>query len=159
MDVDSDREALLKAIDAAVQDACAWFAGPGRASRAQVEGWGPRETLAHIYCWHQITIDLVESAERSGASMEVQASVDEINARALAEHAGKAIPDLLGEFRALHEEFLARVGAFNGADANLKLRTNGGEITLRKLLQMNAPHVRDHVAQLMEAEAALQPAH
>ena len=159
MDADSDREALLKAVDSAVQDVCGWFAGPGLASRAQVDGWGPWEVLAHLLCWHQLTIDAVESAARGGPPVQLQASVDETNARALAKQAGKAIPDMLVEFRALHEEYLARVGAFHEADAILRLRTDGREFTLREQLQMNGLHVRDHVAKLMEAEAARPPAH
>jgi hypothetical protein len=158
LDADSHRDALLKAVEAAVEEACAWFAGPGLNSQARVDEWGPREVLAHFFYWHRLTIDAVESVSQGGPPGRLQASLDETNAAALAGLAGKAIPDLLAEFRALHEDYMARVGAFNDLDAILRVRSDGRGAKLPEQLELNARHIRNHLAQLREAEAARPPA-
>ncbi len=152
MTTSQEKEKLVQEVDSVVQEAFAWFEGPGLTSQARVEEWGAWEVLAHFLYWHQLTIDSLESVTKGGQPLGIPAPLDETNAMALARQAGKSIPDLAAEWRGLHDTYLDRVRSFSELDAPVRVRGDGTHLNMVQQLEMNARHIQGHMQQLQEAE-------
>ena len=151
MSTSQDNERLLQEVDSVVQEAFAWFEGPGLTSQARVDQWGAWEILAHFLYWHQLTIDSLESVTKGGPPLGISAPLDETNAMTLARQAGKSIPDLTAEWRGLHDTYLDRVRSFSELDAPVRVRGDGTQMNMVQALEMSARHIRGHMQQLQEA--------
>ena len=91
------RDQLIGSVEEAFQEAASYFDGPGPTSDVRVGDWGPREVLCHFLYWHEATARGMESVAARGGPHRVAASVDDMNARAIARRAGWSIDRLLQE--------------------------------------------------------------
>ena len=153
MPTNQEKEALLQEVDSVVQDACAWFEGPGLTSQARVEEWGAWEVLAHFLYWHNLTAESVKSVAEGGPPLGLPAPLDETNSIAIARQAGKTIPDLVAELRNIHSQYVQEVQSFDNLDVPIRIRPNGTHATVLHQLQQNSNHIRGHMQQLREAES------
>ena len=80
---------LIAALEQSVESGLAYFQGPGGQSKVMIGHWGPREVLCHLVWWHQATVEGMESVAKGGAPYRIDASVDEMNARAVGRLAGR----------------------------------------------------------------------
>jgi len=87
-------DGLITALEQSVESGLAYFQGPGSQAKVKIGHYGPREFLCQLVWWHQITAEGMESVASGGAPYRIYASVDEMNARAVARSASKAINQL-----------------------------------------------------------------
>jgi hypothetical protein len=145
-------ESLLAALDATVQDALAYFEGPGSTSRARIDEWGAWEVLCHFVFWHEATIAGMESVARGGAPYRLEAGVDELNARTIAKHQGKSFLDLIARLRELQEQLQQAARSLPDLEAPVMVRTDGSGLSGRERLEIMNRHWEQHVAELRAAE-------
>ncbi len=84
-------DSLITALEQSVESGLAYFQGPGGQSKVKIGRYEPREFLCQLVWWHQATAEGMESVAAGGAPYRIYASVDEMNARAVARFAGKDI--------------------------------------------------------------------
>jgi hypothetical protein len=59
-------DGLLARLDGVVQDALAYFEGPGRLTNARVDQWQARDVLMHFVYFHDATAWGIQSAALGG---------------------------------------------------------------------------------------------
>src|SRR5213083_510637 len=82
---------LIATLEQSVEAGLAYFQGPGSQSKVMIGHWGPREVLCQLVWWHQATTEGMESVAKGGAPYRIDASVDEMNARAVGRLAGRDV--------------------------------------------------------------------
>jgi hypothetical protein len=87
-------DSLIAALEQSVESGLAYFQGPGSQSKAKIGRYEPREFLCQLVWWHQATAEGMESVAAGGTPYRIYASVDEMNARAVARFAGKDVNQL-----------------------------------------------------------------
>jgi len=84
-------DSLITALEQSVESGLAYFQGPGSQSKVKIGRYEPREFLCQLVWWHQVTAEGMESVAAGGAPYRIYASVDEMNARAVARFAGRDV--------------------------------------------------------------------
>ena len=84
-------DSLITALEQSVESGLAYFQGPGSQSKVKIGRYEPRELLCQLVWWHQATAEGMESVAAGGAPYRIYASVDEMNARAVARFAGRDV--------------------------------------------------------------------
>ena len=151
MAASQDADALLDAVESAVDEAIQYFQGPGATSRAIIDQWGPREVLCHFLFWHEATARGMESVAGGGESYRADAGVDEMNARAIARRTGQDIPTLIAEARELQARLAEAARSLGDPGATVMLRSDGTRLSVRQRLELFPRHWREHVAELQAA--------
>jgi hypothetical protein len=73
MTTPASTDVLLANLDKVVQDALAYFTGPGRTSDARVDRWHARDVLMHFIYFHDATAWGIQSAALGGPPWHVPA--------------------------------------------------------------------------------------
>lgn len=102
-------EERLSALAQSIETGLAYFQGPGGQSEVRIGRWSPREVLCHLVWWHQVTVEGMESVIAGGAPYRIYASVDEMNARAVARLAGASMEQLAEQTRQFQERLAKAV--------------------------------------------------
>ena len=149
----TDNEAIVQNLDRVVNDVLAYFAGPGRTSRAQVDRWQGRDVLQHFIYFHDATAWGIQSVATGGPMWTLPADSDTINEvwRRLHEH--ESLDDLLGQARLAHARLLRAARGAPDLDQPCFRRANGETMTGRQRLDLLARHWGEHVGALQAAEA------
>ena len=145
------RDRLIASVEAAFQEAVAYFEGPGATSGVRVGEWGPVEVLCHFLYWHEATARGMESVAAGGGPHRVKAPVDDMNARAIARRSGWSIDRLLQEAAGLQQRLTRATRALPDLDAVALVRDDGTRLSGAQRLEVIADHWREHVAELRSA--------
>lgn len=148
MTYEQEVESRSATLDTAVDEGLAYFEGPGRLSEARIGDWSMRELLSHLVYWHEVSVKGMESVASGGRPFRLELSVDEANARAVAEKQGDDLSSLASEARSLHRRFTEAALAVGDLDAVVVVRADGSEASVRQRFEITTDHWREHAAQL-----------
>lgn len=145
------KEALLADLDRVVQDALAYFAGPGRTTTARVDRWQARDVLMHFIYFHDATAWGIQSAAIGGPLWPVPGDSDVVNdvCRRLHEH--ESFDELLGQARQAHARLMRAAREAPDLDRPCFQRATGEIMTGRQRLALLAGHWAEHVRELQAA--------
>ena len=149
----TDSEACIQNLDRVVNDVLGYFAGPGRASRAQVDRWQGRDVLQHFIYFHDATAWGIQSVATGGPVWTLPADSDTINEVCRRLHEHESLDDLIGQVRLAHARLLRAARGAPDLDQPCFRRANGEAMTGRQRLELLARHWGDHVGALQAAEA------
>ena len=148
MTTDQNLEELLSSLETSAQEVMRYFENPGATSNVRIGEWGPREVLCHFLPWLQFSIEGMESVAQGGEPRRLDVPTDDINARAVAEHAGEEVPQLLAQTRQLHQRLVRAAKAMPDLDAEVMVRFDGNVSTTRQRLEITARHWASHIKEL-----------
>ena len=149
----SDNEACIQNLDRVVNYVLAYFAGPGRTSRARVDRWQGRDVLQHFIYFHDATAWGIQSVATGGPMWTLPADSDTINEVCRRLHEHESLDDLLGQVRLAHARLLRAARGAPDLDQPCFRRANGEAMTGRQRLELLARHWGEHVGALQAAEA------
>ena len=149
----TDNEALIQNLDRVVNEVLAYFAGPGRTSRARVDRWQGRDVLQHFIYFHDATAWGIQSVATGGPVWTLPADSDTINEVCRRLHEHESLDDLLGQLRLAHARLLRAARNAPDLDQPCFRRANGETMTGRQRLELLARHWAEHVGALQAAEA------
>src|SRR5919204_2641059 len=92
----------IATLDKVVQDALAYFAGPGRTTDARVDRWQARDVLMHFIYFHDATAWGIQSAAQGGPPWPVPADADTVNEVCRRLHEHESFDELLTQLRRSH---------------------------------------------------------
>jgi hypothetical protein len=147
-------EPLIAALDRVVQDALAYFVGPGRDSGARVDRWQGRDILTHFLYFHDATAWGIQSVALGGPPWPVPADSDTVNEVCRRLHESESLDELLVQARHAHARLLQAARSAPDLDAPCFQRANGELLTGRQRLEGLARHWTGHLAELQAAAAA-----
>ena len=144
-------DGLLARLDGVVQDALAYFEGPGRLTNARVDQWQARDVLMHFVYFHDATAWGIQSAALGGPPWPVPADSDLVNevCRHLHEHEG--FDELLVQLRQAHARLVRAARSAPDLDRPCFRRVTGELMTGRQRLELLARHWDGHLRELREA--------
>jgi hypothetical protein len=148
------QDALLGNLERVVQDTLAYFQGPGRTTRAQVDRWQARDVLMHFLYFHDATAWGIQSAALGGPPWPVPADTDHVNEVCRRLHEHESFEDLLAQVRQAHGRLVHAVRNAADLDAPCFKRATGEVMTGRQRLELLARHWGEHVRELQSAAAA-----
>jgi hypothetical protein len=151
MTVQSRKDELLQNLERAVQDTLGYFAGPGQGSTATIDQWGAWDVLAHFPYWHAATAWGIASASLGGPPWLVSASADEVNAAALAVHAGESFDDLVHQLHQAQARLVRVAQAAPDLDAPAFQMPDGRRVSVGQRLETIARHWQGHLDALRAA--------
>ena len=100
-------ESLIRELDQVVNEVLAYFGGPGRSSRAQVDRWQARDVMQHFIYFHDATAWGIESATQGGPVWPLPADADTINEVCRRLHEHESLDELLVQLRLAHSRLAA----------------------------------------------------
>jgi len=151
MSAPPSKDALLADLDRVVQDALAWFEGPGRATGARVDRWQARDVLMHFLYFHDATAWGIESAALGGPVWPVAGDSDTVNEVCRRLHEHETFDELLQAVRQAHARLAHAVRRAPDLDRPCLRRASGEVLTGRQRLELLARHWAEHVRELRGA--------
>lgn len=146
-------EALIANLDRVVQDTLAYFAGPGRTSKARVDQWQARDVLMHFIYFHDATAWGIQSAALGGPVWPVPADTDLVNETCRRLHEHESLDELLTQVRLAHARLVRAARDAPDLDTPCFQRVTGEVMTGRQRLELLARHWAGHVRELQEASS------
>jgi len=144
-------DTLLARLDGVVQDALAYFEGPGRLTNARVDRWQAREVLMHFVYFHDATAWGIQSAALGGPPWPVPADSDLVNEVCRHLHQHESVDELLVQLRQAHARLVRAARSAPDLDRPCFRRATGELMTGRQRLELLARHWDGHVRELREA--------
>jgi hypothetical protein len=144
-------DALIAELDRVVQDALAYFEGPGRVTDARVDRWRARDVLMHFLYFHDATAWGIQSAALGGPPWPVPADSDTVNEVCRRLHEPESFDELLAQMRQAHARLLRAARAAPDLDAPCLRRATGEVMAGRQRLALLARHWAEHVRELQSA--------
>src|SRR5919204_4427110 len=138
----------IATLDKVVQDALAYFAGPGRTTNAQVDRWHARDVLMHFIYFHDATAWGIQSVGQGGPPWTLPADADTINEVCRRLHEHETLDELLGQLRQAHARLMQAARRSPNLDVTCFKRANGETMTGRQRLELLARHWTEHVEEL-----------
>ncbi len=138
----------LNGMDSVVADVVREF--PLHDAPAPANGWGPREVMAHFLFWHSWWAETAEALAASRPAAGLNASIDELNDRAVAQRAGAPISELAAELQALHQRLHQAVLAIPDRESALWPRINQPSIPIQERLAGMARHLQSHLDEVRQ---------
>jgi len=151
MTAQSPKDPSLARLDRAVQEALAYFDGPGRLSTARVDRWQARDVLMHFIYFHDATAWGIRSAALGGPVWPVPGDSDVVNEVCRRLHAHESFDELLAQVRQAHARLVHAVTDAPDLDRPCFQRATGEVMTGRQRLDLLANHWADHVRELQAA--------
>jgi hypothetical protein len=148
------KEVLLANLDGVVQDALAYFEGPGRGTNARVGQWQARDVLMHFLYFHDATAWGIQSAALGGPPWPVPSDSDVVNDVCGHLHEHESVDELLTQARQAHVRLLRAAHNAPDLDQPCFRRVTGELMTGRQRLELLARHWAGHVAELRQAAHA-----
>lgn len=153
MTMTTDRDALIQNLDQVVNDVLAYFAGPGRTSRAKVDRWQARDVLQHFLYFHDATAWGIQSVAQGGPVWTLPADADTINEVCRRLHEAESVDDLIAQLRLAHARLARAARSAPDLDQPCFRRPDGSTLTGRQRLEILAKHWAEHVRELQAADA------
>lgn len=144
-------EELITNLDSVVQDALAYFEGPGRASNARVDRWQARDVLMHFIYFHDATAWGIQSAALGGPPWPVPADSDVVNEVCGRLHEHETFDELLAQVRQAHGRLVRAARNASDLDKPCFQRATGELMTGRQRLELLARHWAEHLRELQDA--------
>jgi len=151
MTTEAEKDALIQSLDRVGREVLAYFEGPGRASRAQIDQWGAREVLMHFIYFHQATALGIQSAALGGPPWTVWAETDTVNEACRRLHAHETFEEVLGQVRLAHDQLLHAAHQAPDLDRPCFKRASGEVMTGRQRIEAITRHWAEHVRELEAA--------
>ena len=152
---------LIAALERSIEAGLAYFQGPGSQSTVKVGRYEPRDILAQLVWWHQATAEGMESVAAGGAPYRIDASVDEMNARAVGRLAGREInqlttygPSLVDLTRQAQTRLVKAARAIPDPNATVLVMGDGSGRSVLQRLETIARHWDEQVRELQALSAA-----
>ena len=144
-------DGLLARLDGVVQDALAYFEGPGRLTNARVDQWQARDVLMHFVYFHDATAWGIQSAALGGPPWPVPADSDTVNEVCRRLHEHESLDELLTQVRQAHARLVS--AARNAPDLGKPSfqRATGEIMTGHQRLELLARHWAEHMRELQAA--------
>ena len=136
-------EVLIDDVERVVAEGLAHFAGLDYGSRPEVE-W----VLRHMIFWHRASAEGMESVLAGGPPFRIPGTVDEMNARALADTAGLTTAEVVDALRDLQAKMVAAVRKLDDHEVTVVVLQDGTERPASQRLRMTAFHWKGHLAEL-----------
>jgi hypothetical protein len=149
--VSPSSDALLANLDRAVQDALAYFEGPGRTSAVRVDRWQARDVLQHFLYFHDATAWGIQSAALGGPPWPVPGDSDHVNEVCRRLHEAESVDDLLRQVRLAHGRLMRAARGAPDLDVTCFRRASGETVSGRQRLEVLARHWAEHVQELQAA--------
>lgn len=143
----TDTQAEAHALDAAVQDAIAYFRAAD-APASQTEEWGPREVLAHLLFWHDFVIGALEAAARGELQPRPVGPQPEINGKAVEQYRDTPLEEQLAHLAASQQTLQARFLALPDPNVIVMQRATGEMASAVQTVGNWTRHIRSHLAEL-----------
>ena len=131
-----------------VREARAYFLKLDGEAVVRSAAWGPAEVLSHLVFWHRANLEGMESVLAGGQPYQPDASIEELNIRALNEMGGSRVVDLLSEWEDLQIRLEEMAGAMPDPSVVVRVYGDGTERTVYERLDEIAGHIREHVGEL-----------
>jgi hypothetical protein len=147
----ANKDALVNALDQAVQDVLAYFDGEGRRSPARVDRWQARDVLQHFIYFHDATAWGIQSAALGGPLWPLPGDADIVNEVCRRLHEHESYDELLTQVRLAHGRLMKAARSSPDLHAPCFRRLNGETVTGAQRLEVLAKHWREHVAELKAA--------
>jgi hypothetical protein len=154
-------DSLITALEQSVESGLAYFQGPGSQSKVKIGRYEPREFLCQLVWWHQATAEGMESVAAGGAPYRIYASVDEMNARAVARFAGKDIhqsgtygASLVDLARQWQARLVKAARALPDLSTTVLIMGDGSGRSVQQRLETIARHWSERVNELQALSAA-----
>ena len=147
-------DALIAALDRAVQEALAYFDGEGRNSAARVDRWEGRDILMHFLYFHDVTAWGMQSVALGGPPWPVPADSDTVNEVCRRLHEHESLDELLTQARQAHARLVRAARAMTDLDTPCFRRSGGELLTGRQRLEGLARHWAEHVRDIRNAAQA-----
>src|SRR2546425_13165857 len=147
-------DGLLARLDGVVQDALAYFEGPGRLTNARVDQWQARDVLMHFVYFHDATAWGIQSAALGGPPWPVPADADQVNEVCRRLHEHESFDELLAQVRQAHARLVRAARNAPDLDKPCFRRASGEGVTGRQRLEVLARHWAEHVRELQTAAKA-----
>jgi hypothetical protein len=154
-------DSLITALEQSVESGLAYFQGPGSQSKVKIGHYGPREFLCQLVWWHQITAEGIESVASGGAPYRIDASVDQMNARAVGRLAGRDINQsttygvsLVDFARQLQARLVKAARALPDPNTTVLVMGDGSGRSVQQRLETIARHWSERVNELQALSAA-----
>jgi hypothetical protein len=151
MTTEGPKDAAIANLDRVVQETLAYFDGPGRMTRAQVDRWHARDVLMHFIYFHDATAWGIQSAALGGPPWPVPADSDTVNEVCRQLHEHESFDELLGQLRQAHGRLLHAARRAPDLDAPAFRRATGELMSGRQRLDLLARHWAEHVRELETA--------
>ncbi len=148
MSITHELDGLLSNLSTVVEEALAYFEGPGSTATTRVGDWGSREVLCHFLFWHEITAAGMESATSGGGPRILNAQVNELNEQAITQYTDEGIPQLAARARDLQERLVRAARQLPSLDIAITQRHDGSQATARERLELVSRHWQAHIAGL-----------
>ena len=145
------KDVALANLDKVVQDTLAYFAGPGRVTKARVDRWHARDVLMHFIYFHDATAWGIQSAALGGPPWPVPADSDHVNEVCRRLHEHESLDDLLTQARQAHARLLHAARSAPDLDRPCFQRATGELLTGRQRLELLARHWGEHTREVQEA--------
>ena len=152
---------LIAALERSVEAGLVYFQGPGSQSTVKIGRYGPSDILAQLVWWHQATAEGMESVQKGGAPYRIDASVDDMNARAVGRLAGRDInqlttygPPLADLARQYQARIVQAVRAIPDPNATVLVLGDGSGRSVLQRLETIARHWDEQVRELQALSAA-----
>ena len=136
----------------AVGEAREYFSNLDGETIVRVGRWGPAEVLSHLVFWHRANLEGIESVLAGGQPFRPEASIEELNLRALNEMAGSRAADLLCEWKDLQVRLEERARSMPDPKAVVRVYSDGTERSLIERIQELAGHVNEHLEELKDRD-------
>jgi hypothetical protein len=154
-------DSLIAALEQSVESGLAYFQGPGSQSKVKIGRYEPREFLCQLVWWHQATAEGMESVAAGGAPYRIYASVDEMNARAVARFAGKDVnqsgtygASLVDLARQWQARLVKAARALPDLNTTVLIMGDGSGRSVQQRLETIARHWNERVNELQALSAA-----
>ncbi len=151
MSAPASREALLAALDRAVEETLGYFDGPGRATAARVGQWQGRDLLQHFLYFHDATAWGLQSVALGGPVWPVPGDSDTVNEVCRRLHAHESLDELLVQLRLAHARLVRAVRSAPDLDTPCFQRVTGETMTGRQRLELLAHHWTEHLREFQDA--------
>jgi hypothetical protein len=152
---------LIAALERSVEAGLAYFQGPGSQSHVKIGRYEPREILCQLVWWLQATAEGMESVQKGGAPYRIDASVDDMNARAVGRLAGREInqlttygPSLVDLVRQHQARIVKAARAMPDPNATVLVMGDGSGRSVLQRLEAIARHWDEQVRELQALSAA-----
>ncbi len=154
MAANQQMQELISALTQSVEAGLTYFQGPGRQSTVLIGRWSAREVLCHLVWWHQATVEGMESVAAGGPPYRMYASVDEMNARAVARLAGHSVEQMVAMVPQLQERLVQAAHAIAEPSTAVFIMGDGHGRSVQQRFETITREWNTHVKELQALSAA-----
>ena len=139
---------LMSTLNQSVDNGINYFEAEGSTSKVRINLWEPREILAHLIYWHELTANALDSNISKHGPVKIHASIDEMNARAVGRAANRSIKSMLIDIKNLNNRINESSERILDTNAIIVVYSNASEKTVEQMLELVPNHWNTHISEL-----------